>query len=489
MPGNDVRSIAVANDGTPWLATDGGVAALKSRNMTLAEKAEHYEQQIDRYIKRTPFGYTSEVSLKAPDDYSEIIYSDSDNDGLWTAMYGASQCFAVAVTGSDKHRAAAKQAFEAIRFLQTVTQGGKHSPPRGYIARTILPTSGPNPNDGQLERDRQTKLRDRGWKVYEPRWPTSADGKWYWKSDTSSDELDGHYFFLPLYYDLVANTDDEKERVRQVVRDLTDHLIQHNYQMVDIDGQPTRWAIFNPENLNQNPQWWEGRGLNSLSILTYLVVAEHITGDKKYAEAIEYLRKKHSYEANAMVAKVQFGAGSGNQSDDEMAVMSFYSLVKYAKDEQLRNTMRFAMFANWSLLARARNPFFHFAFAHHGLGQEHHTMFSSLPLDPWEGWLEDSVATLTGFPLDRLNWPQKNSHRLDLVALPRVRGERPKSREQVARGHCVDGKVLPVENRHFNHWNTDAWRIDYPGNGRELASGTVYLLPYYMGRYHGFIAE
>ncbi len=241
MPGNEIRSIAVAADGTPWLATDGGAAALKSRAMTLAEKAEHYEQQIDRYIKRTPYGYTSEVSLKAPGDYSEIIYHDSDNDGLWTAMYGASQCFAVAVTGSDKHRAAAKKAFEAIRFLQTVTQGGKHSPPRGYIARTILPTDGPNPNDGRLENDRATKLQDLAWKIYEPRWPTSADGKWYWKTDTSSDELDGHYFFLPLYYDLVANTDSEKERVREVVRGLTDHLIEHNYQLVDIDGQPTRW--------------------------------------------------------------------------------------------------------------------------------------------------------------------------------------------------------------------------------------------------------
>ena len=489
MPGNEIRSIAVDKDGTPWLATDGGVAALKSRSMTLAEKATFYEQQIDQYIKRTPYGYTSEVSLKAPGDYSEITYHDSDNDGLWTAMYGASQCYAVAVTGSDRHRAAAKQAFEAIRFLQKVTQGGKPSPPLGYIARSILSTDGRNPNDGGLESDRRMKLRDRGWKIYEPRWPTSADGKWYWKSDTSSDELDGHYFFLPLYYDLVANTESEKERVREVVRDLTDHLIEHNYQLIDIDGLPTRWAIFNPEDLNQKPQRWEGRGLNSLSILSYLVVAEHMTGDKKYSEAIEYLRKKHSYEANAMVGKVQFGAGSGNQSDDEMAIMNFYTLLKYTKDEQLQTTMRFSMFAYWSLLSSARNPFFHFAYAVHGLGHEHKTMHATIPLDPWDGWLEDSLGTLTGFPLDRANWPQKNSHRLDVVALPRVRGNPPKTSATVMRGNCVDGKVLPIENRHFNHWNTDAWRVDYPGSGKELASGAVYLLPYYMGRYHGFIDE
>jgi hypothetical protein len=31
--------------------------------------------------------------------------------------------------------------------------------------------------------------------------------------------------------------------------------------------------------------------------------------------------------------------------------------------------------------------------------------------------------------------------------------------------------------------------LDYPGDGRELASGTVFLLPYYMGLYHGFIEK
>jgi hypothetical protein len=332
--------------------------------------------------------------------------------------------------------------------------------------------------------------RDRLWKVYEPRWPTSADGKWYWKSDTSSDELDGHYFFLPLYYDLVADTDQERKRVQEVVRDLTDHLLAHNFQLMDVDGTPSRWAVFNPENLNQNPDWWAGRGLNSLSMMTYLTVAEHITGDPKYGQALEQLRKDHSYEANAMVAKVQYGPGSGNQSDDEMAIMGFYSIIKYAKDPQLRQSMLYSMYTYWRLMQPERNPFFHFAYAVHGLGADHSTTHSKFRLDPWPGWLEDSVQTLTGFPLDRLNWPHKNSHRLDVVTLQRQsRNDPGEGASRPGRGYLVDGKVLPVENRHFNHWNTDPWNLDYGGDGRQLASGTVFLLPYYMGRYHGFIDE
>jgi hypothetical protein len=100
------------------------------------------------------------------------------------------------------------------------------------------------------------------------------------------------------------------------------------------------------------------------------------------------------------------------------------------------------------------------------------------------------MSTLYGFPLDRLNWPLRNSHRLDVVFLSPVRSSDLESLDAPRRrGNRVNGKVLPVENRHFNHWNTDPWELDYGGNGGELAAGTVFLLPYYMGLYHGFIQK
>ena len=221
--------------------------------MTLAEKAEFYEQEIERYIKRTPYGYVAEAPLRKPGDKTSADPQDSDNDGLWTAMYGAGECFAYGATKDPKAKERAKKAFEALRFLQKVTQGCAHAPPKGYIARTIRPVDWPDPNVGRLEGDREEQKRDRLWKVYEPRWPKSADGKWYWKSDTSSDELDGHYFFYPLYYDLCADTEAERERVREVVRDVTDHLLTHRFVLIDHDGKPTRWAIYGPQYLNHDP--------------------------------------------------------------------------------------------------------------------------------------------------------------------------------------------------------------------------------------------
>lgn len=490
LPSDDVFQGAVDAGGTAWFATAAGVGCIERRPMTLSEKAEIYEQEIERYIKRTPFGYVAEAPLRKPGDKSTAIPNDSDNDGLWTAMYGAGECFAYGATKDPKAAQRAKQAFEALRFLQKVTQGGEHSPPKGYVARTILPADGPDPNAGRLEADRQQQKHDKLWKAYEPRWPKSADGKWYWKSDTSSDELDGHYFFYPLYYDFCAETDAERERVREVVRDLTDHLVSHGFTLIDHDGKPTRWGVYGPQDLNRDPSWWLERGLKSLSMLAYLAIAEHVTGDAKYAQASRVLINRHGYAQNAMHPKVQHGPGSGNQSDDEMAFMCFYGLLRYSRDEPLKAQIRFSFYRYWINEAPELNPFFNFAYAAENMDGAYTTPFGTFPIRPWPGWHQDAIDTLRSFPLDRLGWSHRNSHRLDLRPLRPVASTDPEEPfSDRGRGYRVNGIVLPVENRHFNHWNTDPWRLDYGGNGSELAAGTVYLLPYYMGLYHGFIEK
>ncbi|PCJ65727.1 MAG: hypothetical protein COA73_02205 [Candidatus Hydrogenedentota bacterium] len=490
LPDDDIRDIAVDADGNAWFATAKGVGCIERRMMTLAEKAAHYERDMD-LIRRTPYGYVAESSLAiAGDKTSDLRHHDSDNDGLWTSMYGAAESFAYAATGDLKAKDRAKKAFEALRFLQKVTQGGEHSPPKGYVARTILPTSGHNPNVGRIERDIKKQQEDDSyWKVYEPRWPTSADGKWYWKSDTSSDELDGHFFFYPIYYDLVAETEEEKERVREVVRDLMDHMIKYNYNLVDYDGTITRWGYYGPEYLNHDGYWWYERGLKSLSMLSYLAVAEHVTGDAVYGEHMKILVDQHAYDTNAMHYKIHQGIGSGNQSDDEMAFMSFYNLVNYLPDNEIRKKIMMSFFSAYEIEQPEMNPFFNIAYATFGIGDTFDDPWGSHPIDPKEDWLEDTIATLKGFPLDRYNWASKNSHRLDIVKLPSQNRIDITASARPGRGYRTNGKVIPVENRHFNHWNTDPWRLDYGGNGQGLGNGTVFLLPYYMGLYHGFIKE
>ena len=486
LPNDEVRSIAVNANGDAWLATAKGVSFIERRPTTLQAKARIFEDGIDKRHRRTPYGYVLEVRLKRPGDLSEWEQQDSDNDGLWTSMYGAGECYAYAATGDAGAKQRAKTAFEALRFLRTVTQGGDHSAPPGFVARTVLPTSGVDPNKEYTpEQDaRNRDTRDRLWKVISPRWPTSADGKWYWKSDTSSDELDGHYFFYAQYYDLVADTPEEKARVREHVAALTDHLISHGFRLVDHDGQPARWGIFDPENLNHSRDWWEERGTNSLSMLSYLKTAEHITGDPRYARAARELIEKHGYDANVLIQKTNAGPGAANQSDDEMVFMCFYNLLKYETDPVLKERWSLAFALRWRNEKPELNPLFNFMYAAQNDKAVYHDAFGPMDLAPKGDWLAESVDTLRRYPLDRVDWRTTNRQRKDVVPLSEAaEGDGGK------RGHRSNGKVLPIDERVVNHWNHDPWELDQGGEGRELADGASFLLPYYMGLYHKFIVE
>ena len=490
LPSDAVRDIAVDADGNAWVATAGGGSFIHFSGMTLAEKAKHYEDEIDKHHRRTEFGYVIGAYAPVAGRKGNLHLADSDNDGLWTSMYGAGECFAYGATKAPLAKRRAKRAFEALRFLSEAPKDSEHEPPAGFIARTVLPTSaGRDPNAGGYTLEGQRKFReerDGYWRIYEPRWPKSADGRYYWKSDTSSDELDGHYFFYPLYYDLVADTEAEKSAVREIVRANIDHLIRHDFSMHDHAGK-TRWAVYGPRDLHHDPEWHQERGLKSLSILSYLNVAYHMTGDRKYRDVARRLREEHAYHTNVMWPKYQRGIGSGNQSDDEMAFMAYYNLVKYEPDTDLKK-MYLASFANsWRQEEPEMNPFFNFCFASQAMGVEYTTIWGTFDLSPWPTWLADSIDTLRRFPLDRFDWRHTNHHRKDLILLSdhwadayddTIRGQ----------GYRNNGKVLPVDERYFNHWNASPWVLDTGGSGHAIGSGAVYTLPYYMGLYHGFIA-
>jgi len=80
--------------------------------------------------------------------------------------------------------------------------------------------------------------------------------------------------------------------------------------------------------------------------------------------------------------------------------------------------------------------------------------------------VEASVQTLREIPLDFIHWKMRNSHRADLGVVGR--------------------KPLPWTNRVIHHWDSNPYHLD---GGGDMSEGdqTVWLLPYWMGRYHRLI--
>lgn len=132
LPHDEVRDVAFENDGTAWIATKEGVSAIRRREMTLAAKADLFEQIVRARHVRPP-GLVEACRLRKPGHLEMFEPMDTDNDGLFTGLYLAAESYRYAVTGAADARANAREAYAGMEYLQTVTG----TP--GFVARTVIP--------------------------------------------------------------------------------------------------------------------------------------------------------------------------------------------------------------------------------------------------------------------------------------------------------------------------------------------------------------
>ncbi len=493
LPSDQVNDIAVDQSGTAWIATSNGISQIASVSMTYEEKAAFFTKQTEeRHVR---MGFVAPNNLKVPFDASSYELGISDNDGMYTSMYGAAQAFRYAVTGDLEAKALADRSLKACKWLVDIT----HEP--GFPARVIIPIDYREPVNEQYSREanKRHQQSDPFWKDIYPRFPVSEDGNYMWKCDTSSDELAGHYFFYAIYYDLVAKTEEEKATVREVVADITDHLIRNGFLLRDHDGLPTRWGNFSPEYMAS--VWgWDQRGLNSMMMLSFLNVASHVTGDAKYEEAAKMLRDKYNYHINAMHAKEFFPPDNVVPWDNNLSLMSFYGLINYEKDPELLLMYRESLEYTWLHISKQKNAFWNTLYG--ALSQKFSEKVREGVFDPavvfpenklyapqktklystWDARRGDIVETLERIPLDLIGYEMDNTHRLDIVLDPTPG-------QSDGMGWRYDTYAVPVDERGHVRQDRDGFALLYRevGGGKAEQEGTFYLLPYYMARYHGLI--
>jgi len=456
LPDDDVRDVAFEKDGTAWVATAGGVSAIRRRMLTLAEKAQYYLSVCLARHVREP-GLVEKCLLQVPGDVHSWKPRDDDNDGEYTGMYLAMESFRYAVTKDPAAQANARRAFHALRLLQLVTD----TP--GFVARTVIPADWKSMNDpNRTYTDAEwadEHVSDPRHKRVHERWRLSKDGKWLWKGDTSSDEITGHFYGYLFFYDLAADEQD-KRQVREHVRRVMDYIIEGGYVLRDIDGTHTRWGVWSPEELNGDPDWAPERGINSVEILSFLKATYHITGDPKYEREYRRLLDEYGYRENVKRAKT-FNPAWRTHIDDELLALAFPALLLYENDGDLKRLYRQALDRWYEGVKHDQNPWFHF-------------LYASLTGSPPE--MEDSLMFLRDAPLDLVRWTVDNTRREDLK---RVRAPELETWQT--------DRLPPPSERGVMRWDDNPWRAVQGDGGQTESDGVFWLLPYWMGRYYGYI--
>src|SRR3954447_20598672 len=91
LPDDRVEQLLADDQAGVWVRTRAGVSHIELKPMTLSQKAEYFEARIRARHDR--YGLVADSDLAVSGDTSSNRLSDSDNDGLWTSIYAAAECF------------------------------------------------------------------------------------------------------------------------------------------------------------------------------------------------------------------------------------------------------------------------------------------------------------------------------------------------------------------------------------------------------------
>lgn len=426
LPDDTVVSLAPDSSGGMWVRTRTGVSHIELREMTLEQKAAVFDERIA--LRHDRYGLVADSHLAVAGDLSTNILESSDNDGLWTAMYGAAECFRYAVTKDAEALRRARKAIDAVLFLEEVT-GVPGLPARSYVKK-----NDPRPKDGA--------------------WHWTADHEIQWKGDTSSDEIVGHFFLLSVAYDVLGD-EALKPRLRDAAKNMIDYIVTHGYNLIDVTGKPTTWGKWSPE-------YFSGKGksdsaLNALELLSFLKTANHLTG--RYED--EYQKVAFGMKYAEQAARYRELRVELNYSDEELAMLSFYPILRYEKDPKMLGPLHSARDQWWENCRRERNPLWIYI---HG------------PTAQVEK--NEARETLERIPMDLITWRVVNSSRKDIVM-----------EKELDRAHKRQSRTwIPPDERPVMKWNGNPFVIDGGDGGYSEDDGGFFLLAYWMGRYLGYVA-
>ncbi|MBI3271760.1 MAG: hypothetical protein HYZ53_22405 [Planctomycetes bacterium] len=408
----------------------------------LADKAAAYD--ILLAARHLPHDTVLDARMDSPTGDHVLHYAHFEDSAIWTGHYLASQAYRFAATGSADALANARRALAGITRLLDVAGG------QGYLARAAVPVASPWAADLVGAHPVITLPAPANPRVHPPEaghtfYKSVLHGvEWYWEGTISRDQYSGVMFGLALAWDLIPQ-EDVRTAIRHDVTRIATFLEARGWTPVAPDGEIPTTFLHRPEQ-----------------ILAFLQIARHVNPS---AFASVYERRARQF------APVVWTAIFAETLDVYESYFKFnldhinlFNLIRLETGPNRRARYARAL-SQWLRppLAQHKNVFFDYVYEA-ALGRHDAAI------------LDFDRAALELFPAA----PRRN-HAVTNSSDPSIAHD-PQHPDHAAH-------PLPVDRRPPNPflWQKHPGVLDGGGDGTRELPGIDFLLPYWMGRYHGFL--
>lgn len=399
------------------------------------------------------------------------------NAGLWTSLYVASQAFRYAVAESESDRAEQEAALEELTVvLESIYSLLRITGKPGLYARGYW---SPLPEFDPPEPGEDTHFVE-----------TGEFAGYTWAGDVSQDEYAGHMYALGVVARLV-----DDPHVQEICRDIASqvghHLKENHLWIIDVDGEVTKYGRMNAFSFTHFT------GYNAFVSLTWMKLAGQISGEQELVDYYDncLLQKQghnpcidHQVEPVAPYTDyldrmtIQRGC-STNHDAVSQAFLAAANLIWFEESPELRKLYQRALHDMLMVgdtegrdVVLHKNPFFNMIYA---------AMmdYGDPEVTPPEPLIHDALCELMEFSEDQRLRTTSTMHHREVCTSDRH--------------GSLAGAPIPWRQQPeylFKWWRNPYERQEVDAGLRcgdlpSLETPADYLLPYYMGRYFGWIDE
>jgi hypothetical protein len=478
-------------------SSDGWIAGLEDGADQLHNRARHHTAWLNRWMRPAGGVMAAEFS----DETLSAIrsYGGRRDSPIWTGSYLAAEALRFMTTGAPDAERALRETVATLHRWWSI------SGDRGYLARYAAPADSPEPVLALLSADDPEVHRDVNYEQQ----------LWHWRGNISRDQYQGLMLGYSLAYE-ATRSPALRETIRADVVRFVEQLMESENQPVRARIQSTTvsqniripYAVFSradaPDGiptltLQLTPFEAAGEGVlffspNAAELIRQLPsfgafpdqyqptqaiqlgaifrVALQVTEDvPEYAERRRVIAEHYERQAKTWL-DIAARWRNTNRCDSgyfglNIGFIPLYNWTRLetdpARKERLqREVLRDAL---WAEVADHKNVFFAFIYA-----------ALAPPEDDTRPVIDAHVAQLTRFPM-----APNRSHPVDL------RGLYPES----TRCPGISAEAVNVDERppaSFT-WERHPWKLQDDGTPNMTYGGVDYLIAYWLGRHHGFIAD